>query len=150
MTDCGCSKAKAELEEYLHNELASTDAADIREHMQGCTDCSSEFEVGIASAIPTNTGSVSEFRLSGRSIVTESTPSARVTASPSTGARVSIPESMAVMRITISDRGAALFGTTAKMPTEAVSTRCARLCRACGRHADSWSVDKEVARWRDR
>jgi anti-sigma factor (TIGR02949 family) len=47
MTDCGCSKAKAELEEYLHNELASTDAADIREHMAGCTDCSSEFHVGL-------------------------------------------------------------------------------------------------------
>ncbi|GGF26100.1 zf-HC2 domain-containing protein [Subtercola lobariae] len=47
MTDCGCSKAKAELEEYLHNELASTDAADIREHMSGCTDCSSELHVGL-------------------------------------------------------------------------------------------------------
>ncbi|MEA9985237.1 MULTISPECIES: zf-HC2 domain-containing protein [Subtercola] len=47
MTDCGCDKAKAELEEYLHNELASNDAADIREHMAGCTDCSSELHVGV-------------------------------------------------------------------------------------------------------
>ncbi|MEF2975625.1 zf-HC2 domain-containing protein [Subtercola sp. YIM 133946] len=47
MTDCGCTKAKAELEEYLHNELASRDAADIREHMAGCTDCSSELHVGV-------------------------------------------------------------------------------------------------------
>jgi hypothetical protein len=29
MTDCGCEKAKAELEEYLHNELCGEDAADI-------------------------------------------------------------------------------------------------------------------------
>ena len=30
MTDCGCEKAKAELEEYLHNELRKNDAADIQ------------------------------------------------------------------------------------------------------------------------
>ncbi|RFA20315.1 zf-HC2 domain-containing protein [Subtercola boreus] len=46
MTDCGCTKAKAELEEFLHNELASDDAADIREHLAGCTDCESELHVG--------------------------------------------------------------------------------------------------------
>ncbi|WP_374945716.1 zf-HC2 domain-containing protein [Agreia sp.] len=46
MTDCGCDKAKAELEEYLHNELCSTDAEDIREHLAGCTDCESELHVG--------------------------------------------------------------------------------------------------------
>jgi anti-sigma factor (TIGR02949 family) len=46
MTDCGCEKAKAELEEYLHNELRSEDAADIADHMKNCTDCSSEAEVG--------------------------------------------------------------------------------------------------------
>lgn len=47
MTDCGCDKAKAELEEYLHDELARDDAKDIREHMAGCLDCSSELHVGV-------------------------------------------------------------------------------------------------------
>ena len=46
MTDCGCDKAKKTLEEYLHNELCSTDAADIREHMANCVDCSDELRVG--------------------------------------------------------------------------------------------------------
>jgi anti-sigma factor (TIGR02949 family) len=46
MTDCGCDRAKAELEEYLHNELAKEDAADIAEHMAGCLDCSGEAHVG--------------------------------------------------------------------------------------------------------
>ncbi|GAA4060751.1 MULTISPECIES: zf-HC2 domain-containing protein [Agromyces] len=48
MTDCGCEKAKAELEEYLHNELCSADAADIREHMEHCEDCRGELRVGVA------------------------------------------------------------------------------------------------------
>lgn len=47
MTDCGCEKAKAELEEYLHNELAKADAADIAEHMAGCADCESEHRIGV-------------------------------------------------------------------------------------------------------
>jgi anti-sigma factor (TIGR02949 family) len=47
MTDCGCEKARAELEEYLHNELCREDAADIREHMENCPDCSAELKVGI-------------------------------------------------------------------------------------------------------
>jgi anti-sigma factor (TIGR02949 family) len=47
MTDCGCDKAKAELEEYLHNELARADAADIREHMDNCVDCAGEHQVGL-------------------------------------------------------------------------------------------------------
>ncbi len=47
MTDCGCEKAKAELEEYLHNELRSEDAADIREHMESCGDCAGELRVGV-------------------------------------------------------------------------------------------------------
>lgn len=47
MTDCGCDKAKAALEEYLHNELCSEDAADIREHMNNCTDCTDEHKVGL-------------------------------------------------------------------------------------------------------
>jgi anti-sigma factor (TIGR02949 family) len=47
MTDCGCEKAKAELEEYLHNELEKQDAADIAEHMENCDDCTSEHLVGL-------------------------------------------------------------------------------------------------------
>ncbi|MET0590323.1 MAG: zf-HC2 domain-containing protein [Naasia sp.] len=47
MSDCGCEKAKAELEEYLHNELRGADAADIREHMENCADCSGEHKVGL-------------------------------------------------------------------------------------------------------
>jgi len=48
MTDCGCEKAKAELEEYLHNELAKQDAADVAEHMDNCEDCTGEHLVGLA------------------------------------------------------------------------------------------------------
>jgi anti-sigma factor (TIGR02949 family) len=47
MTDCGCDKAKAELEEYLHDELCREDAADIREHMATCGDCAGEHKVGV-------------------------------------------------------------------------------------------------------
>ncbi len=47
MTDCGCEKAKQELEEYLHNELRGEDAADIRDHMENCGDCAGEHRVGV-------------------------------------------------------------------------------------------------------
>ncbi|WP_165063637.1 zf-HC2 domain-containing protein [Marisediminicola senii] len=47
MTDCGCDKAKAELEEYLHDELQATDAEDIAEHIKNCTSCDSEHHVGV-------------------------------------------------------------------------------------------------------
>ncbi|HEX4058826.1 MAG TPA: alpha-ketoglutarate decarboxylase [Galbitalea sp.] len=47
MTDCGCEKAKAELEEYLHREVSESDFADITEHLEGCTDCSDEHLVGL-------------------------------------------------------------------------------------------------------
>ena len=47
MTDCGCDKAKAELEEYLHHELRSEEAADIAEHLANCGDCDGERRVGI-------------------------------------------------------------------------------------------------------
>ena len=47
MTDCGCAKAKKDLEEYLHNELLSEDAADIREHLAGCESCTKEHRVGL-------------------------------------------------------------------------------------------------------
>jgi anti-sigma factor (TIGR02949 family) len=47
MTDCGCDKAKAELEEYLHRELSDQDFTDISDHLASCRDCSDEHLVGI-------------------------------------------------------------------------------------------------------
>jgi anti-sigma factor (TIGR02949 family) len=47
MTDCGCDKAKAELEEYLHNELSVEELRDISDHLATCDDCSAEHLVGI-------------------------------------------------------------------------------------------------------
>lgn len=47
MTDCGCEKAKAELEEYLHRELSEQDFRDISDHLENCDDCSAEHLVGI-------------------------------------------------------------------------------------------------------
>lgn len=47
MSDCGCEKARAELEEYLHHELCSEDSADIREHLASCTSCAEEHTVGV-------------------------------------------------------------------------------------------------------
>jgi anti-sigma factor (TIGR02949 family) len=47
MTDCGCDKAKAELEEYLHKELSSQDFTDISDHLATCEDCSDEHLIGI-------------------------------------------------------------------------------------------------------
>ena len=47
MTDCGCEKAKAELEEFLHHELEANDAADVAEHIENCDDCTEEHLVGL-------------------------------------------------------------------------------------------------------
>lgn len=47
MTDCGCDKAKAELEEYLHRELTDEDYRDVKDHLDGCVDCSEEAMVGL-------------------------------------------------------------------------------------------------------
>ena len=47
MTDCGCDKARAELEEYLHREVSEIDYIDITEHLASCTDCSEEHLLGI-------------------------------------------------------------------------------------------------------
>jgi anti-sigma factor (TIGR02949 family) len=47
MTDCGCEKAKHDLEEYLHNELDRVEYADITEHMHNCVDCTEELHVGV-------------------------------------------------------------------------------------------------------
>lgn len=43
MTDC--EKAKAELEEYLRNELCAEEARGVDEHMRGCPDCADEAHV---------------------------------------------------------------------------------------------------------
>lgn len=42
MTDCGCAKARKDLEEYLRNEVCRTEHADIREHLQACPACQEE------------------------------------------------------------------------------------------------------------
>jgi anti-sigma factor (TIGR02949 family) len=47
MTDCGCDKAKAELEEYLHRELSTEDFQDITDHLENCEDCTTEHLVGL-------------------------------------------------------------------------------------------------------
>lgn len=47
MTDCGCDKARAELEEYLHRELAVQDYTDVTDHLKTCTDCSEEHLIGL-------------------------------------------------------------------------------------------------------
>ena len=47
MTDCGCEKARKALEEYLHNELCTEEASDIRDHMANCVDCADEHHVGV-------------------------------------------------------------------------------------------------------
>jgi anti-sigma factor (TIGR02949 family) len=45
MTDCGCDKARRDLEEYLRNEICRTERADIAEHLQNCQGCSDEAHV---------------------------------------------------------------------------------------------------------
>ena len=47
MTDCGCEKAKAELEEFLHNELSRGELDDIVEHLASCRDCEGEHHVDL-------------------------------------------------------------------------------------------------------
>jgi anti-sigma factor (TIGR02949 family) len=47
MTDCGCDKARADLEEYLRKEMCNTEHADIREHLETCEACREEALVAI-------------------------------------------------------------------------------------------------------
>ena len=47
MTDHGCEKALAELEEFLHKELNQEAYADILEHMSKCSSCEDEANVGM-------------------------------------------------------------------------------------------------------
>ena len=46
MTDCGCAKAKRDLEEYLHHELERSEYSDITDHLANCVDCSDEVHLG--------------------------------------------------------------------------------------------------------
>ena len=46
MADCGCDKAMAGLEEFLHGELTDKDQADIAEHLGNCPPCDEEKAVG--------------------------------------------------------------------------------------------------------
>ena len=42
MTDCGCMKARRDMEEYLRHEVCNTAQADIAEHLAHCADCTDE------------------------------------------------------------------------------------------------------------
>lgn len=42
MTDCGCDKARRDLEEYLRNEVCKTKESDIAEHLENCEGCRDE------------------------------------------------------------------------------------------------------------
>ena len=42
MTDCGCEKARRDLEEYLRNEVCKTAQTDIAEHLEHCASCADE------------------------------------------------------------------------------------------------------------
>lgn len=42
MTDCGCEKARQDLEEYLRNEVCKTEHTDIKEHLDTCASCRDE------------------------------------------------------------------------------------------------------------
>ncbi|WP_426183886.1 zf-HC2 domain-containing protein [Microbacterium sp. TWP3-1-2b2] len=42
MTDCGCDKARQDLEEYLRNEVCRTEHTQIREHIENCPSCQEE------------------------------------------------------------------------------------------------------------
>lgn len=42
MTDCGCEKARRDLEEYLRHEVCKTSQTDIAEHLESCRSCQDE------------------------------------------------------------------------------------------------------------
>lgn len=42
MSDCGCDKARQDLEEYLRNEVCKTEHTEIREHLENCPSCRDE------------------------------------------------------------------------------------------------------------
>lgn len=42
MSDCGCDKARRDLEEYLRNEVCNTEHTEIRQHLENCASCKDE------------------------------------------------------------------------------------------------------------
>ncbi|MFG6401988.1 MULTISPECIES: zf-HC2 domain-containing protein [unclassified Microbacterium] len=42
MSDCGCDKARRDLEEYLRHEVCPTSHSEIAEHLEGCPGCQAE------------------------------------------------------------------------------------------------------------
>lgn len=42
MSDCGCDKARRDLEEYLRHEVCKTSAVDIADHLENCVQCQDE------------------------------------------------------------------------------------------------------------
>ena len=42
MSDCGCDRAKRDLEEYLRNEVCKTSHQDISDHLENCPTCQDE------------------------------------------------------------------------------------------------------------
>lgn len=47
MPDCGCDKAKAGLEEFIHGELKGSERDDVALHLQNCPPCDEEKTVGL-------------------------------------------------------------------------------------------------------
>ncbi|MEN2738004.1 zf-HC2 domain-containing protein [Microbacterium sp. X-17] len=45
MSDCGCEKARRDLEEYLRQEVCKTEHADIAAHLEHCPECRDEATV---------------------------------------------------------------------------------------------------------
>ncbi|MCH4249978.1 MAG: zf-HC2 domain-containing protein [Microbacteriaceae bacterium] len=46
-SECDCARARRELEEYVHHELCSEEAADIRAHLETCGSCREEHLVSV-------------------------------------------------------------------------------------------------------
>jgi len=45
MSGCGCEETRANLEELIRGELCTTDSAEIRAHLESCTECQDEHQV---------------------------------------------------------------------------------------------------------
>lgn len=47
MVDCGCERAQAELEEFLHGELDGANHQDVADHLGNCPPCDEEKTIGL-------------------------------------------------------------------------------------------------------
>lgn len=45
MSDCGCEKARRDLEEFLRDEVCRTEHRDIAEHLARCPGCQDEAHI---------------------------------------------------------------------------------------------------------